>query len=116
MKLRWRRLRREPEGGSSAQRQALQGKASGLPNAAKQWELLCQARPGPMLRCYAELADHPFPRAHRPNHYELKGKLTGTWQYKVGQGERVWYQRGEQDIYEGEPIVVYAGPHPPATG
>ena len=68
-----------------------------------------------MYTCYVELADNSFPPGRDPRHHQLKGNLKGTWQYEVGGGERVWYKRGEHAEYKDKPIVVYAGPAPPAT-
>jgi len=50
----------------------------------RDWNTLCQNRPGPMRRCYIELADNPFPPMQTNRHHQLKGKLKGFWEYEVG--------------------------------
>lgn len=77
------------------------------------WNKLCQNRPGPMRRCYIELADKPFPPAPTNRHHQLKGKLKGLWEYEVDSGARVRYKRGPDDRIIV--LVVYAGPAPSDT-
>jgi mRNA-degrading endonuclease YafQ of YafQ-DinJ toxin-antitoxin module len=79
----------------------------------RDWSKLCQNRPGPMRRCYVELADNPFPVMQAPRHHQLKGKLKGFWEYEVDGGARVRYKRGPDD--EVLVLVVYAGSAPPDT-
>lgn len=59
----------------------------------RDWNTLCQNRPGPMRRCYIELADNPFPPMQTNRHHQLKGKLKGFWEYEVDGGARVRYKR-----------------------
>ena len=40
----------------------------------RDWNTLCQNRPGPMRRCYIELANNPFPPMQTNRHHQLKGK------------------------------------------
>lgn len=76
------------------------------------WEHLCRSHPGTMIRCYVDLADHPFPAARTRRHHRLQGKrLRDFWEWEVGGGERVRYKRGP----DGNPVVVYAGPAPSDT-
>ena len=79
----------------------------------RDWNTLCQNRPGPMRRCYIELADNPFPPMQTNRHHQLKGKLKGFWEYEVDGGARVRYKRGPDDHVVV--LVVYAGPAPPDT-
>ena len=74
----------------------------------RDWNKLCQNRPGPMRRCYIELADNPFPPLQTNRHHQLKGKLKGFWEYEVDGGARVRYKRGPDDRVVV--LVVYAGP------
>jgi hypothetical protein len=78
---------------------------------ARDWETLCQNMPGPMRRCYIELADNPFPPGQLRRHHRLKGKLRQFWEYEVSGGDRVRYRRGPN----GEVVVVYAGSAPADT-
>jgi hypothetical protein len=48
----------------------------------RDWNKLCQNRPGPMRRCYIELADNPFPPMQTNRHHQLKGKLKGFWEHE----------------------------------
>lgn len=80
-------------------------------SVASAWDKLCQNNPGPMLRCYIELADNPFPPGQLPRHHRLKGQLKQFWEYEVTKGDRVRYKRGPT----GEVVVVYAGSAPPDT-
>jgi len=73
----------------------------------RDWNTLCQNRPGPMRRCYIELADNPFPPVQTNRHHQLKGKLKGFWEYEVDGGARVRYKRGPDDRVVV--LVVYAG-------
>lgn len=77
----------------------------------RQWDILCRSRPGPMRRCYVELADRPYPAAPTRRHHGMKGRLKDFWEYEVGGAERVRYKRGE----DGDPVVSYAGSAPPDT-
>lgn len=81
-------------------------------SSERQWRKLCQSRPGPMRRCYRELADRPFPPPPLPRHHELRGSRKGHWEYEVGGGERVRYKRGPR----GRVVITYAGSHPADTG
>lgn len=83
----------------------------GTARGARGWQKLCQSKPGPMRRCYIELADRPFPPGQLPRHHRLKGRLKGTWEYEVSGGDRVRYKRGPG----GTPVVTYAGSHPADT-
>lgn len=72
--------------------------------------------PGPMARCYEALANNPFPRFGTDRHHLLRGTRHRRgggvfWEYEVSGGERVRYKKGP----EGDPTVVYAGPHPADT-
>ena len=80
-------------------------------SARRGWEQLCQEKPGPMRRCYIELADNPFPPGQLPRHHQLKGKLRGQWEYEVTGGDRVRYKRGPA----GEVVVTRAGSAPADT-
>ena len=75
------------------------------------WKKLCQSMPGPMHKCYIELADNPFPHGQLRRHHQMKGKLKEFWEYEVAGGARVRYKRG----INNEIIVVYAGAAPPDT-
>jgi mRNA-degrading endonuclease YafQ of YafQ-DinJ toxin-antitoxin module len=79
----------------------------------REWNKLCQNRPGPMRRCYIELADNPFPSLQANRHHQLRGKLKGFWEYEVDSGARVRYKRGPDDRVIV--LVVYAGPAPSDT-
>ena len=72
----------------------------------RDWNKLCQNRPGPMRRCYTELADNPFPPMQTNRHHQLKGKLKGFWEYEVDGGARVRYKRGPGDRV----VVLTAAP------
>jgi mRNA-degrading endonuclease YafQ of YafQ-DinJ toxin-antitoxin module len=63
----------------------------------RDWSKLCHSRPGPMRRCYIELADNPFPGMQTNRHHQLKGKLRGFWEYEIDGGARVRYKRGPDD-------------------
>lgn len=95
-----------PPGGKYA------GKHRVYSSVYRDWNKLCQNAPGPMRRCYVELADRPCPPGQLPRHHQLKGKkLKGFWEFEVTGGARVRYKRGG----DGDPVVVYAGPAPPDT-
>jgi mRNA-degrading endonuclease YafQ of YafQ-DinJ toxin-antitoxin module len=79
----------------------------------REWNKLCQNRPGPMRRCYIELADNPFPSLQTNRQHQLKGKLKGFWEYEVDGGTRIRYKRGPADRIVV--LVVYAGPAPSDT-
>lgn len=80
-------------------------------SVARDWNRLCQNTPGPMRRCFVELADNPFPPGQLRRHHQLKGRLKGLWEYEVTGGDRVRYKRGPG----GEVVVVYAGSAPADT-
>ncbi len=67
----------------------------------RDWNKLCQNRPGPMRRCYIELTDNPFPPMQTNRHHQMKGKLKGFWEYEVDGGARVRYKRGPDDRVVG---------------
>ena len=69
-------------------------KVHGTARGERGWRKLCQAKPGPMRRCYIALADAPFPPGQQRRHHEMKGKLKGTWEYEVSGGDRVRYKPG----------------------
>jgi len=80
-------------------------------SVARDWNKLCQNKPGPMRRCYIDLADNPFPPGQLRRHHRLKRELQDFWEYDVTGGDRVRYKRGPN----GEVVVVYAGSAPPDT-
>jgi mRNA-degrading endonuclease YafQ of YafQ-DinJ toxin-antitoxin module len=55
----------------------------------RDWSKLCQNRPGPMRRCYIELADNPFPAMQTNRHHQLKCSLKGFWEYEVDSGAQL---------------------------
>lgn len=79
----------------------------------RDWSELCQNRPGPMRRCYIELADRPFPASPTRRHHQLKGKLKGFWEYEDDGGARMRYKRGPD--HRVVVLVIYAGPAAPDT-
>ena len=64
---------------------APKGRYNGPHKVYRDWNKLCQNRPGPMRRCYIELADNPFPAMQMARHHQLKG----FWEYEVDGGARV---------------------------
>lgn len=89
-----------------------EGRHRVLSTVYRDWNKLCQSAPGPMRRCYIELADNPYPPGQLRRHHRLKGKrLKDSWEYEVTGGDRVRYRRGS----DGDPVVVYAGSAPPDT-
>ncbi len=92
-------------------REDYDGKHKVYSSVYRDWRKLCQSSPGPMRRCYIELADNPYPPGQLPRHHRLKGKLKQYWEYEVAGGDRVRYKRGA----DGDPVVVYTGSAPPDT-
>lgn len=88
-----------------------QGKHKVYSSVYRHWGKLCQNTPGPMRRCYVELADNPGPPGQLPRHHRLKGRLKDYWEYEVSGGDRVRYKLG----VDGDAVVVYAGPAPSDT-
>lgn len=75
------------------------------------WHNLCISHAGVMERVYADLTTAPFPVRRTRRHHRLFGRLKDYWEWEVGGGARVRYKRGP----DGNPVVVYAGSHPPDT-
>lgn len=94
-----------PPGGKYAGRNAV------FSTVAQAWNKLCQNKPGPMRRCYIELADNAFPPGQLRRHHQLKREFQGFWEFEVTGGDRVRYKRGPS----GEVVVVYAGSAPSDT-
>jgi mRNA-degrading endonuclease YafQ of YafQ-DinJ toxin-antitoxin module len=59
----------------------------------RDWNKLAQRAPGPMRRCYIEIADNPCPPFATPRHHRLQGNLKEFWEYEVTKGARVRYKR-----------------------
>jgi hypothetical protein len=88
--------------------------------AAKGWEQLCRAAPGPADEAWVAITSHPTRTDQRQ--HQLKGALaTGRydgsalpqWQYEVTGAGRVWYL---VDVASRRLVLTHAGPgHPSET-
>jgi hypothetical protein len=86
-------------------------KVWGTSSGRRGWAKLARSHPSPLRDCYHDLAHAPFPPRPTPRHHRLKGRLREFWEWEVGGGERVRYKKH----FDGNPVVVYAGPSPPDT-
>lgn len=88
--------------------------------AAKGWEQLCKAAPGPTDAAWVAITSNPTntdQRQHRLKGNLAVGKYKGEtlpqWQYEVTGGGRVWYLMDESNR---RLVLTQAGPgHPGAT-
>ena len=81
-------------------------------SVAADWERLAGRFPNALRACFDWMATYGDTR-ESDDCYELGGELVGTWQYKVPDGGRVWFQRmpGTDEAV----ITRVTGAHPKQT-